>query len=1012
MRRAREPRAESRELRARRRRCRGRLRFGPWILILAGLAPARALGQGEDVYGATVVSLAYSSDGAVETADVERLVAISAGHPLTERDTAATIENLFATRLFSDVRIEATPAEGGVAIRVVLLRAFRIHPLRFAGKRGLPAEELRRTLPFFEGSVYSASDVEEGAAAIRRRLLAEGFPQAQVRAETVFDRRRFDARLTYRIDAGERARVAAPIFLGAIAPFTPEQLSAHARLKAGARYRESRALADADRMREFLHEQGRLKGQLELIAAQPTEDGRISPVYRATVGPEVVFEVQGAKAKRVEREVHALIDGQFFDEDLILQYTENQKQRLQRKGYYRAKVDYALTQTPERVTVKVAVDAGPRYAVERVVFQGNASVEEKTLRELMVTSSRGLPIVRPGRLTDEVLREDVDAILGWYQAHGWVGAKVGPPAVADGSKADLLTVVLPIVEGVRTLVASRQLLGAEHADTASLESLLAVRGGEPFNPNLLRRDVSTIQAYFQDRGWLGVAVRDEYRLSPDGSSADVTYRVTEGARSFFGKTIVRGNTTTRTDRIRRVTTWSEGAPFSEEKILEAQRQLSRTGAFRRVEVRPETEEPGELERNVRIEVQESRPISLLYGFGYQYVPEAAENRNDPFVVAGISTPNLFGGMRRAGLEGQIALSGRYRVQLSLRDPFLIRNDYPFTSVLFAARESIQDVNLERFGFVNEISHLFGRYLRGSFRAEYQRVTVLSGDLSVADLPLTSQPIEEATIGPAFFYDRRDDVLAPHRGYYVSVAGKYAFPLFAAETRFTKFATQAAYFLPLGRAVLAVSGRFGGVFPYGNTNPLSVPLAERFLVGGRSTERAFETDLLGIPGGTQASLDADATVDYTTQATKTTDGSGDCPSLYPGVPEVEGFDCVVGPRIVGGNAFISLNAEIRFPIAGNLGGVVFYDAAQVWRRFSSMNLGFEGFDGLRQGAGAGLWFMLPVGPLRAEYSWKLTRRTIPFEIVDVTEPDLPEPLYCCFETRESAGQFYISIGFPF
>ncbi|HEY7575340.1 MAG TPA: hypothetical protein VIB08_09280, partial [Thermoanaerobaculia bacterium] len=77
-----------------------------------------------------MVSLEYSSDGAVDRTDVERLVAISAGDVLTERATAETVENLFATRLFSDVRVEASPAPGGVAIRVLLLRAFRIHPLR------------------------------------------------------------------------------------------------------------------------------------------------------------------------------------------------------------------------------------------------------------------------------------------------------------------------------------------------------------------------------------------------------------------------------------------------------------------------------------------------------------------------------------------------------------------------------------------------------------------------------------------------------------------------------------------------------------------------------------------------------------------------------------------------------------------------------------------------------------------------------------------------------------------
>ncbi len=952
------------------------------------------------------MSVAYTCDGPVETADVTRLVAVRAGSPLTEAGTAQTVRNLFATLQFSDVEVEASPAEGGVAVRVLLFRSFRVYPLRFTGRPGISRDELRRALQFFEGSVYSAEDVEEGAAAIERRLIAEGFPQAAVKPETLFDRQRFDARVTYRIDAGERARTAPAIFLGPIEPYTADKLLARARLKPGDRYREAKAIQDAVRMREFLQEQGRLKASIELIAAQPSEGGRICPVYRASVGPEVVFDTRGVKAKRVRRDVHGLLEAQVFDEDLILQYAENHEKELQRKGYYRAKVTYSLDQQPERVTISIVVNEGPKYSLERVVFEGNASVKDKTLLKLMVTTPRGLPLLHSGRLTDEDLKGDLDAILGWYQAHGWVGAKVGPAGARDGSKPGRLVVRIPIEEGPRTLVASRSLAGAEHADASALEKLLSIRAGQPFNPNLLRSDVSAIQGYYLDRGYLEVSVRDEYRFSPDRATAEVTYRVEEGLRSFFGKTIVRGNTSTRTDRIRRLATWTEGAPFSEEKILEAQRRISRTGAFRRVEVRPEPADPSDRERNVQVDVQEGRPLSLLYGFGYQYVPDAAENRNDPFVVGGVTSHNLLGGLRSAGLEGQIALSGRYRVQLSFRDPFLIGDDYPFTSVIFASRETIQNINLDRLGFVNEVSRVFGKHFRAALRAEYQRIRPTNPeDLSsveISQFPSADQPIEEATVGPAFFYDRRDDVIDPHRGYYASLAGKYAFPLFAAEARYTKFAMQAAYFRPIGRAVLAVSGRFGGIFPYGPTD-IQVPIAERFFVGGRSTERAFETDLLGIPG---------STVDYNTKATlrNPPDGKGSCAGSFPTLAD---YDCSAGPRIIGGNGFVSLSAELRIPVAGNLGAVAFYDAAQVWASFSQINLRFEGVDGLRQGAGVGLFYMLPIGPLRAEYAWKFTRRTIPFVVQDVTDPNLqPPPVLAHSQVRESPGEFFISIGFPF
>jgi outer membrane protein assembly factor BamA len=147
------------------------------------------------------------------------------------------------------------------------------------------------------------------------------------------------------------------------------------------------------------------------------------------------------------------------------------------------------------------------------------------------------------------------------------------------------------------------------------------------------------------------------------------------------------------------------------------------------------------------------------------------------------------------------------------------------------------VNLERFGFVTEVSRVFGRYLRTSLRTEYQSIRPLNPDeFSVIELPRADQPIEEATVGPAFFYDRRDDPIDPHRGYYVSLAGKYAFPLSSAER-----ATPSSPFRGRGSSLWDVApssrspGRWGGIFPYGSA-AIPVPIAERFFVGGRSTGR--------------------------------------------------------------------------------------------------------------------------------------------------------------------------------
>ncbi len=957
-------------------------------------------------FGRTVLSLAYTSDGSIDVEEITRLVSLRVGQPLSEKATAATIRDIFETGRFSDVQIGVVPAAAaadGVDVVIHLARMFRVHPVRFRGATGLSRDELLRVLPFADSAAFHAADVEAGATALKRRFEEEGYLHCEVFSDVTFDREKFRVRVVYRIVPGKPARVAPVFFDGEIQPMSPEDLRKKTRLAPGDRYRESKARADAVRMTEFLHKNWRLRGNVELIAAEPTDDGRIMPVYRITVGPKVVFESTGISPAKLRRELHDFLEGQGFDEDVVLQYVETKKRELQGKGYYRAKVEYTLADTPDTFTVRIQVEPGQHEEIERIAFTGNTSVPDKLLLALMVTRKKGLPFIRPGHLVEDDLTEDVSAILGYYQTHGWVGARVDRPVIAEGSKPKRLDITIPIHEGPRALVASRHIAGAEHADSSALEQAMLIRIGNPYNPLVVRQDATNLAVYFHDRGWRDAVVHDETKVSADGTGAAVLLRVDEGTRSFFGKTVIRGNTRTDTNRVRRLVTWQEGRPFSETDLFDTQRNLSRAGVFRRVDVRPGIPDPETGARNVVINLQEGKPLSLLYGVGYQYTPDALSNQSDPFLVGGISYNNLFGRMLSAGLEGQISISGRYRLQLSFRDPYFLNRDLTFTSFFFATREPIQDVDLDRLGFANEVSHYFGRFLRVALRAEYQRIRpvnpqALSQAIEATDFPRFDQPIEEATIGTSAFYDRRDDIIDPHRGYYASAAVKYAFPILTAQARYSKVSTQFSWFLPIGGSVFATSARIGGIFPYGPSD-IQVPLAERFFAGGQSTGRGFEQDLLGISG---------QTVDYDTRATlHTGSGAGSCSGTSPALA---GYDCNAGPHIVGGNGFFSFNAEYRFPIFGALGGTVFYDLAQVWKSFSDLNFRLEGDAGLRQTAGFGLRYMTPIGPVRAEFGLPLRPRQVPYNVV-YTDPNGTPVLLGKGDVKEK-GRFIITIGYPF
>jgi outer membrane translocation and assembly module TamA len=116
----------------------------------------------------------------------------------------------------------------------------------------------------------------------------------------------------------------------------------------------------------------------------------------------------------------------------------------------------------------------------------------------------------------------------------------------------------------------------------------------------------------------------------------------------------------------------------------------------------------------------------------------------------------------------------------------------------------------------------------------------------------------------------------------------------------------------------------------------LPASERFFTGGDTSVRGFARDSLGDVG----------TLD---------------PNGFP----------------TGGHALTVLNAELRAPLWRELGGVVFVDAGNVFRRVADVDLG-----ALRASAGFGFRYKSPVGPVRVDFGFRLgNRRGVP----DQSEP---------------------------
>jgi len=113
--------------------------------------------------------------------------------------------------------------------------------------------------------------------------------------------------------------------------------------------------------------------------------------------------------------------------------------------------------------------------------------------------------------------------------------------------------------------------------------------------------------------------------------------------------------------------------------------------------------------------------------------------------------------------------------------------------------------------------------------------------------------------------------------------------------------------------------------------------------------------------------------------------------------VDGETVFIEGEPIGGNVLTLANLELRFPILGNLRGVVFSDNGTVYRRLQTMEL-----LNWRYIMGFGFRYDTPLGPFRVDYGFILDRRTR-------RSIECPDPVVPC---RESLGNWHVSLGHAF
>jgi outer membrane protein assembly complex protein YaeT len=930
------------------------------LLLSLGLAQDSTPRATESYRGRIVQEVRLEHPGGPPPEVSRELIELSPGEPYHPEAVRRSIQQLFSLGLFSDIKVEAFPAgdgENGVSV------LFRLFPRLEVADVELHGLEVSSDLSELRSRLLAESQLQRGdplevdrlaAAAERLTVLlrAEGYLWARVEPEASFQSP--SAVVVFHVDPGARAHLGSLDVQG-----VPPHIEAHVRRELafdeGAPY--SRRALD-QRLESVSAEWKELGYYGARVSVEETPAGNARVDLRITpeLGPRVRVEVRGWEFGENElRKLVPLVTEARLTEDLVEESRANLEEDLKERGYRDAavSVERETIGDDQQLVLHFVVEPGPQFEVAAIEIEGLRAASEAEVRGLLVTRARRRVGSAPFR--QKTWEADLKEVRTYLESQGFHRARVDSLERLDPEAQGVLTLVLHVEEGPRALVSRVELEGASALEPGAVLEAAGISPSDPFAASEVVAARERILGLYRNQGFRGAEVEARSGLDEVGETALVNFVVREGERTRVDRVILAGLRITKESVVRKLVTVRPGEPLSPLAIAETRQNLVGSGLFRSVEIEPLPPDPATLRSDVLITLAEGPRTTFAYGFGYEEQQLARAEIE-------VTRRNLFGRNRSVSLFGRGSFRGA-RFITTYRQPEVFGLEVPAFVSFFAEEEDRASFDYNRMGVGLQFSKRIGHDQNLLLRYRFDQTKVFQLEVDIDEIDRRFRNTRVSALSLASVTDRRDDPLNPRSGQFRILDVEWSATALGTEAPYLKgLAQQFFYFRMPHDMVAAVGLRLGVGQTYREDRDALLPIAERYFAGGATTLRGFALD--------EASPKRKIVLE-----------NGD----------------VVDGEPIGGNVLALLNLELRFPILGNLRGVVFSDNGNVYRRLQIIEL-----LNWRYNLGFGFRYDTPLGPLRVDYGFKLDRRTVrSIDCPDVTAP-----------CRESPGRFHVSLGHAF